>query len=65
MTSRVMFVTREACCTSTCGACPETVTVSASVPTFISPLTVSVVSATTSTSARTCVLKPVSANVTL
>ena len=42
MTSRAITVVRVACCTSTCGAVPDTLIVSSSEPTFISALTVAV-----------------------
>ena len=65
MTSRAITVVRVACCTSTCGAVPETLIVSSSEPTFISALTVAVKFDGRSTPSRTTVPKPVSENASL
>ncbi len=62
--SREIVCVREACCTSTCGAWPETVTVSSSAPTFISVFTVAMKSAGKSMRSRTTVLNPASVKVT-
>ena len=63
--ARDNVVVRVACCTSTCGAVPETLIVSSSEPTFISALTVAVKFEGRSTPSRTTVPKPVSENVSL
>ncbi len=65
MMSRVIVVVREACCTSTCGASPETVTDSASAPTFMSALMVTVWSAVSATPSRVMLANPVSEKVSL
>ena len=63
--SRVSTCVRDACSTSTCGDCPETVTDSSSAPTFMSAFTVTTVSDGTSTPVRTNVVNPDNENVTL
>ena len=65
MTSRVMTCVLDACVTSTCGACPDTVTVSSSAPTFKSAFTVTTTADGRSIPSRTTVLNPVRENVTL
>ena len=63
--SRVSTCVRDACCTSTTGAAPDTVTDSCSVPTFRSPFTVAVKFDGSSSPSRTTVLNPVSEKVTV
>src|SRR5262249_25653775 len=65
MIVRVRTCVRDACSTSTCGDCPDTVSDSSSVPTFISAFTVTTVSDGTSTPVRVSVVKPESENVNL
>ncbi len=62
--SRVTTSVLDACVTSTIGAWPETVIVSASEPSFMSALIVATKFDGSSTSGRTMVEKPVSVNVT-
>ena len=64
-TSRVMTVRVVMFCTSTTGDSAETVIVSSTAPTFISPLIVAVKSDVSSIPSRLTVLKPGSVNVRL
>ncbi len=65
ITSRVSTCVRDACSTSTCGDCPDTMSDSSSAPILRSAFTVTTVSDGTSTPVRVSVLKPVSENVSL
>jgi hypothetical protein len=65
MISRVITCVRDACVTSTCGASPDTVTVSSSAPTFMSALTVTTTADGKSIPSRTTVLKPTRVKVSL
>ena len=65
MTVRCNTCVREACCTSTTGVCPVTVTASSKLPTFMSALIVTTISAANSRLARTTGENPGKANVRL
>ena len=65
MMSRVRTCVLDACSTSTCGDCPETVSDSASAPSFMSALTVTTMSDGTSMPVRVSDAKPLSENVSV